>query len=110
MRSHGVAHGEYDIEVGIIVKVMKTFTASLVAAMLVAAPVVAQESPSAGPGGDATWASMPVGSYVMIGGFIFLVTIGGLVLADDDDKAKTPTPTPTPTPSPTTTTTTTSTS
>lgn len=101
---------ERNFGVGIIVNVMKTLTASVVAAMLVAGPVVAQESPSAGPsGGDtATWASMPVGSYVMIGGFIFLVTITGLVLADDDDKAKTPTPTPTP--SPTTTTTTTSTS
>lgn len=91
-------------------KTVKTLFASMALAALVATPVLAQESPSAGASGGktATWASMPVGSYVMIGGFIFVVTASGLVLLDDDDNPVAPTTTTTP--ATTTTSTTTSTS
>lgn len=88
-------------------KMAKTLLASVAAAMIVTAPVIAQESPSAGAAGGqvATWASMPVGSYVMIGGFIFIVTAAGLVLLDDEGNPVSTSP-----PATTTTTTTTTTS
>ncbi len=86
---------------------MKKVVVSVLAAMLVTAPVAAQNIPAAGYNGEPLrfWQGYSVGTYVMVGGVIFLVTVGGLVLAGDDDKAKTPTPTLTPGP-PTTTTTT----
>lgn len=90
-------------------KMVKTLLAGVAAAMLATTPVLA-ETPSAGTGGGqaATWASMPVGSYVMIGGFIFVVTASGLVLLDDEDNPIVTTPTTTTTTPTTTTTTTTS--
>lgn len=92
-------------------KMAKTLFAAVAAVALLGAPVVAQEAPSAGQSGGqiASWASMPIGSYVMIGGLIFVVTIAGLVLLDDDDD-KTPAAPTTTTTSTTTTTTTTTTS
>lgn len=67
-------------------KIIKTLMASAVAVALVASPVMAQETPAAGVATNgATWASMPIGAHVMIGGFIFVVTVSGLVLLDDDD-------------------------
>ena len=77
--------------------------------MIVTAPVIAQESPSAGTAGgkNATWATMPVGSHVMIGGIIFVITAAGLVLLDDEGNPVSTSPPATTT---TTTTTTTSTS
>ncbi len=86
---------------------MKRVLVSVVAAMLVSAPVAAQSAPSAGYSGEPLrfWQGYSVGTYVMVGGVIFLVTVGGLVLAGDDDETKKPSPTPTPGPTTTTTTT-----
>lgn len=86
-------------------KMVKTLLAGVAAAMLVAAPVLAQ-TPSAGgaAGKTATYASMPIGSYVMIGGFIFVVTASGLVLLDDEDNPVVTTPPTTTTTTATTTT------
>lgn len=86
---------------------MKKVVVSVLAAMLVSAPVAAQNAPAAGYSGEPLrfWQGYSVGTYVMVGGVIFLVTVGGLVLAGDDGKTKKSSPTPTPGP-PTTTTTT----
>lgn len=83
----------------------KKVVVSVIAAMLVAVPVAAQGIPTAGPSGDPLrfWQGYSVGTYVMVGGVLFLVTLGGLVLADGDEKSKSPTPAPTPPPVSTTT-------
>ena len=94
-------------------KLTKTFIMGAVAATLVAGPVAAQETPAAGMGGRmAAFGAMAEGSYVMIGGMLFVVIGGALVLADDDNKKKLPgdtTPPPPPPPPPATTTTSTTT-
>ncbi len=83
----------------------KLIITSLAAGLAMVGPAQAQETPSAGTvSGAETWGSMPVGSYIMIGGFIFIVTAGGLTLLDDDDNNPPSTTTP-----PTTTTTSTTT-
>ena len=84
---------------------MKTFAASMIAILLAAAPAAAQSVPAAGYSGDPLrfWQGYSVGTYVLVGGALFLVTLGGLVLASDDSKAKTTAPTPAPPASTTTT-------
>ena len=95
---------------GKIMELKKTLLVTFAAAMLTSAPVLAQETPPAGGTTNERWESMPDGSYVMIGGFIFIVVAGALVLDDDDSKpGALPGPTPSPAPAPTTTTTTTTT-
>ena len=90
-------------------KIVNKVSAGLIAALLMAGSASAQDTPTAGGSGSdkGTYLGMPVGSHVLLGGFLFIVVVGGLVLADDDDKTVTPSPTPTPTPPPATTTTTT---
>lgn len=88
--------------------IKRLFVAAVMTAM-VSLPVAAQNVPSAGGGiGGFTewWAALPVGTQVIIGGILFIVTVDGLILSDDDSKKPTPTPTPTPPPPATTTTTT----
>ena len=84
---------------------MKTFAASMIAILLATAPVAAQSIPAAGYSGDPLrfWQGYSVGTYVLVGGVLFLVTIGGLALVGDDSKAKTPAPVPAPPASTTTT-------
>lgn len=74
------------------------------AALMASVPVAAQEAPAAGSGGGSTaWmATMPAGSWVIIGGVLFIMTGEGLT---DDNKKKVPVPTPTPAPPPSSTTT-----
>ncbi len=87
-------------------KILKKLILASTAAILIASPALAQNTPEPGAAtGGETWATMPVGSHVMIGGFIFLVVAGGLVLVNDDDNNQTPAPPPAP-PATTTTTTT----
>lgn len=90
-------------------KIVGKITAGVIAAMLIAGSASAQNTPTPGgsDSGTETFLGMPVGSHVMIGGVLFLVVVGGLILADDDDdNTVTPTPTPAPPPASTTTTTT----
>lgn len=89
-------------------KLRRILLASVAATILASAPVLAQDEPAAGTSGGGTFASMPIGSHVMFAGLIFVVTVGGLVLLDDDENEGS-SPTPTPAPPPTTTTTTTTT-
>ncbi len=87
-------------------KIFKKLLLAGTAAILIASPGLAQNTPEPGAAtGGETWATMPVGTHVMIGGFIFLVVAGGLVLVNDDDNHQTPAPPPAP-PATTTTTTT----
>lgn len=88
--------------------IMKNLLVAAASVMIATAPVVAQETPASGTPavGGATWAAMPVGSHILIGGLIFVVTVTGLVLLDDDDNKSGGGSTPPP-PPPTTTTTTT---
>ncbi len=84
---------------------IKKFCVAAIVTVMASLPVVAQETPMAG-GGSAAWLnSLPTGSWVIIGGVLFVMTGEGLIR--DDRNPLGPTPTPTPTPSPTTTTTTT---
>ena len=87
---------------------IKKFCVAAIVTVMASLPVVAQETPMAGGGRTAAWLdSLPTGSWVIIGGVLFVMTGEGLIRDDRNPLGGTPTPTPTPTPSPTTTTTTT---
>ncbi len=90
-------------------KLRNLLMATVAAVALGAVPVgaLAQETPQAGGSESGFWAGLPIGSNVMIGGLIFVVTATGLVLLDDDDDPVPPAPTPTPPPATPTSTTTT---
>lgn len=70
-------------------KIRSFLIASMTVIGLTTAPfaAVAEEEtvPQAGEPASASWMSLPVGSYVMVGASIFVVTATGLVLLDDDD-------------------------
>lgn len=85
----------------------KTLLAGMAAACLMTSQAAVAQTP---PPGDpstapATWATMPVGAHIMIAGFIFVVTVSGLVLLDDDENEPSEGTTTTTTPSTSTTTT-----
>lgn len=70
--------------------------------MLTAASAGAQNTPPAGTAGEPLrfWEGYPLGTYVIVGGLVFVVGYGGLTLLDgDDDSPTTPTPTPPASPS-----------
>ena len=53
--------------------------------MLAVTPAMAQNNPApGGSGATGTFGGMAIGSYVMIGGVLFVVTAAGLVLYDGD--------------------------
>lgn len=74
--------------------VMKKVASAILAIMLAAAagvaPAAAQDYLPAGPAGDPLkfWEGYSVGTYVIVGGFVFVVTLGGLQLIGGDDNSK----------------------
>lgn len=80
---------------------IKRAVVCLVAVMLSAAPAAAQNHLPAGSGAGGLnfWEGYSIGTYIIVGGLVFVVTIGGLQLVSGDDKSK-PKPAPVvPTPS-----------
>lgn len=68
----------------------------LAVALLAASPAAAQNAPMAGPAGDPLqfWQGYGIGTYVIVGGLVFVVVLGGLQLVGGDDSSPTPTPAP----------------
>lgn len=81
---------------------MKKVILCCAVAMLATSPVAAQNAFPAGPSGGSLqfWEGYSIGTYVIVGGLVFVVVYGGLQLLDSDDDAPvTPTPSPPASPS-----------
>lgn len=83
-------------------KIRELILATVAAVALGAAPVgvLAQQTPQSGDSGSGFWNGLPIGSEVIIGGLVFVVTAVGLVLLDDDDGTDEVIPPPPPPPPP----------
>lgn len=77
--------------------IFKKILGAAAVTLLLTSSVAAQDVPPAGPSGGqvAMFSSMPLGTYVIVGGVIFIVTGVGLVAANQDDET-TPQPMPSP--------------
>lgn len=77
---------------------MKKLALCLAVVLLATSPAVAQNAPMAGPAGDPLqfWEGYGIGTYVIVGGLVFVVVFGGLQLVGGDDSSPTPTPAPPP--------------
>lgn len=81
---------------------MKKVILCFAVAMLATSPAAAQNTFPAGPSGDPLqfWEGYSMGTYVIVGGLVFVVVYGGLQLVgSDDDAPVTPNPSPPASPS-----------